>query len=325
MAKKIEISSKTIVFTVLFLLSLWVLFQIIEVILSFFIALLIMIILGPAVTRIAKHKVPRALAILLIYVLVFALISAVLGFLIPPLVEQTANFALKVPLYAKNLGISSALLSEVGIEIAKKVGELPSLIIRASSAVFSNVWAVFTIVVISFYLLLAREKLDTQVGAFLGDDKQKAVSKFIDQLEKELGSWMRGELVLMLVVGLLSFVGLTILGIPFALPLALFAGILEFVPIVGPVVAAIPAVLIGFGISPITGFATLALVILVQQLENYVLVPKVMERSAGVSPIATLLAIAIGAELAGVFGVLISVPVYITARVFYQQYFSTKQ
>jgi predicted PurR-regulated permease PerM len=100
---------------------------------------------------------------------------------------------------------------------------------------------------------------------------------------------------------------------------------LEFVPIVGPVVAAIPAVLIGFGISPITGFATLALVILVQQLENYVLVPKVMERSAGVSPIATLLAIAIGAELAGVFGVLISVPVYITARVFYQQYFSTKQ
>ncbi len=71
--------------------------------------------------------------------------------------------------------------------------------------------------------------------------------------------------------------------------------------------------------------ATLALVILVQQLENYVLVPKIMERSVGVSPIATLLAIAIGAELAGVFGVLISVPVYITARVFYQQYFSTKK
>lgn len=325
MPKKIEISSKTIVFTVLFLLSLWVLFQIIEVILSFFIALLIMIILGPAVTKITKYKVPRALAILFIYVLVFALISAVLGFLIPPLVEQTASFALKVPIYAKNLGISSALLSEVGIEIAKKVGELPSLIIRASSAVFSNVWAVFTIVVISFYLLLAREKLDDQVGMFLGDDRQKAVSKFIDQLEKELGSWMRGELVLMLIVGMFTFIGLTILGIPFALPLSLFAGILEFVPIVGPVVAAIPAVLIGFGISPITGFATLALVILVQQLENYVLVPKIMERSAGVSPIATLLAIAIGAELAGVFGVLISVPVYITARVFYQQYFATKK
>ena len=321
MPKKIEISSKTIVFTVMFLLFLWVLFQIAEVILSFFIALLIMIILGPAVSRISKHRVPRALAILLIYIVVFTLISVVLGFLIPPLVEQTANFAQKVPMYARNLGISSVILNEIGLEIAKKVSELPSVIIKASAAVFSNVWAVFTIVVISFYLLLARERLDDQVGLFLGDDKQKAISKFIDQLENDLGGWMRGELVLMLVVGSLTFVGLTILGIPFALPLSLFAGLLEFVPIVGPVVAAVPAVLIGFGISPITGFATLALVVLIQQVENYVLVPKILEKSAGVTPIATLLAIAIGAELAGVFGVLISVPVYITLRVFYQQYF----
>jgi predicted PurR-regulated permease PerM len=124
----------------------------------------------------------------------------------------------------------------------------------------------------------------------------------------------------MFIVGLANYIGLTLLGIPFALPLAILAGLLEIVPYVGPLIAAVPAVLIGFGISPILGTATAALAFLVQQLENYIFVPKVMEKSTGVHPIITLLSLAIGFKLLGMIGILIAVPVYITFQVLIQSY-----
>jgi predicted PurR-regulated permease PerM len=100
---------------------------------------------------------------------------------------------------------------------------------------------------------------------------------------------------------------------------------LELIPILGPTLAAIPAVLIGFGISPVIGLATAALAFLIQQLENYVLVPKILQQNVGVNPIATLICLAIGARLAGVAGLLIAVPVFISIEVVLRRYFSTTQ
>ena len=100
-----------------------------------------------------------------------------------------------------------------------------------------------------------------------------------------------------------------------SLPLAILAGLLEIIPYLGPVASAIPAVLIGLGISPIMGLAVAALYFLIQQVENYLFVPKVMEKSAGVTPIVTLLALAVGFKLAGIAGVIVSVPVVITLQV----------
>ena len=160
-----------------------------------------------------------------------------------------------------------------------------------------------------------------KVGFFFGDEKKKELGTIIDTLEKRLGGWARGEISLMLLVGVSTFIGLSLIGIPFALPLSILAGILEIVPYLGPVIAAIPSVIIGFGISPLTGFGVAALAFVIQQLENYVFVPKVMEKSVGVSPIITLLALAIGARVAGIVGMIISVPSVITLQVLIKQYF----
>jgi predicted PurR-regulated permease PerM len=119
----------------------------------------------------------------------------------------------------------------------------------------------------------------------------------------------------MVLIGVLMFIGLSLLRIPFALPLAILAGVLELIPTLGPIVAAVPVAIIGFGISPLTGVASLALSFLVQQLENYLFVPKVMEKSVGVSPVITLFALAIGFKLAGIAGALFSVPVFIAIQV----------
>ena len=130
-------------------------------------------------------------------------------------------------------------------------------------------------------------------------------------------------LLLMLLIGVLSYIGFIALGIPYALPLAMLAGIFEIVPYVGPILASIPAIILGFSISPFLGFAAVGLAVLIQQLENYVLVPKITERSTGVSPIVTLLSLAIGFRLAGIVGMIISIPIVIIIQTLVQHKYSS--
>lgn len=118
----------------------------------------------------------------------------------------------------------------------------------------------------------------------------------------------------MFVIGLGCYIGLTIIGIPYALPLGILAGLLEIVPNIGPVISSIPLAIISFGISPLKGLMTLALILIIHQSENYFLTPRIMQKSAGLSPIITLLALAVGFNLAGVTGAIISVPVVVTLK-----------
>ena len=201
---------------------------------------------------------------------------------------------------------------------------MPSRIAKATISVFSNVLGVFTVLIFAFYLLLSREKFDDVIALFFGDDKKASISRLVDKLESKLGGWARGELFLMFLVGSFTFVGLTLLSIPFALPLAILAGIFEIIPIIGPTVSAIPSVIIGFSISPVTGVAAASLAFLIQQVENYVFVPRVMQASVGVNPIVTLLSLAIGFRLAGIVGGLIAIPVVIALQVLLKEYLSSR-
>ena len=320
MPKKIEISHKTVIFTILFLIFLWFLFQIRDIILIFFLALLIMAILNPFVSRLSKYKIPRVLSILLVYILTFGIIGVTLASIIPPLIDQTTSFVNNLPKFIANLGLPSVIGGQIINELVSQIGALPGQVAKVTVSVFSNVIGVLTVFVFAFYMLLARDKSDKQLSSLFGEKRSKDIGKIIGLLEKRLGEWARAQLALMLVIGISTYIGLSLLGIPFALPLSILAGLLEIVPYIGPIIAAIPAVIIGFGISSIIGFATAALTFLVQQLENLVFVPTIMQKSAGVSPIATLLALAVGFRLAGLVGVLISVPIFITVQVVTKEY-----
>ena len=122
-------------------------------------------------------------------------------------------------------------------------------------------------------------------------------------------------LLLIFMVGFSTYIGLRLLGVPYALPLSILAGLLEIVPYVGPIIAAIPAVIIGFGTSPVIGVATTALAFLIQQIENYIFVPNIMQRSVGLSSLIVLLSLAIGFRLFGVVGAIISIPAVLTIQV----------
>ncbi len=321
MPRKVEISHKTILFTVGFLISLWFLYVIRDILFQFFVALFIMAVLNPTVKKLyTRFRIPRGVSVLIVYFSAIGLIVISIASIAPAMFEQTTNFASNLPRYLNSLGLAPIISEQINNELVSQISSVPGQLVRVGVSVFSNLLEVLTILIFAFYLLLSRDRLDNQIAHFVGEQKGKQIGNFIDELENQLGGWARGQLALMALVGLSSYVGLALLGIPYAIPLAIIAGLLEAVPYVGPILSAVPSVIIGFGISPVLGFATIALAFLIQQVENYVFVPKVMERSVGISPIITLLSLAIGFRIAGIGGILMSVPVVIALRVVAKQH-----
>ena len=324
MPRKIEISHRTIIFAVIFVIFLHVLYLIRDIILQLFVALLIMAVLNPLITRLSHYKIPRALSILIVYLLLLSTISFTIAAIVPSLAEQTAAFITNLPRLIERVGVSSVISDQLTRQLLGLLAQLPSQAAKVTVSVFSNVIGVITVLVFAFYLLSDRQKLEEQLSVIIGGGKVAKFSRVLKILEKRLGSWAWGQIALMLIVGAANYVGLSLLGIPFALPLAILAGLLEIVPYIGPTIAAVPAVLIGFGISPLLGLAVVAMAFLIQQLENYVFVPQIMKRSTGIHPVITLLALTIGFRLAGVVGLLISIPVYIIALVLLKEFFFKK-
>jgi len=315
MLKKIEISHKTIIFTVLFLLGLWLLFYLRTIILQLFVAFLLMTMMKPLVNLLSKIKIPRTLSVIITYVLVIGILGGMIALIAPTLVQQTTNFINALPSYLSNINVDVDSLG-----LLNQFGDISGKVLNFTVSVFSNIFSLVTILVFTFYLLLTHNGSHNQIKSSLGEERGNKVSNLISEIEEKLGKWAGGQLILMLAVGVGIYLGLLLIKIPFALPLAILASIFEIVPVLGPIAAAIPAVLIGFGISPLTGVGAIVVAFLVNQLENYVLVPKIMQKSAGVSPIVVLIAITIGAKLLGVMGVIVAVPVVITLQVLLKNY-----
>lgn len=311
MIRKIEISHKTIIFTVFFLASLWFLYFIGDIVLQLFVAILLVTILNPFVVKLSRYKIPKIFSILLSYLLIFGFLGTSIATILPPLVEQTTNLANGLPEYLQSTQLPKYVNEDMTRQMVSQLGSLPGQIVKAGFLLFGNILSIFTVAIFAFYLLLVRDRLDSGLDFLFGKDRAKKIVNLINTLEIKLGGWARGQFGLMLTIGVLSYIGFMILGIPYSLPLAMIAGIFEIIPYVGPVIAAIPAIILGFSISPFVGFAAVGLAVLIQQLENYVLVPKIMEKSTGVSPIITLIALAVGYKIAGIVGMIIGVPLVI--------------
>lgn len=286
--------------------------------------------LNPLVEFLVRFKFPRIIAILIVYVSLIGLLGWGFAALLPPLVDQTTNLANRWPFYLTTISswINSLGVGAISPEIISgqisELGTIPANILSIVVSFFSNLISVFTILVLTFYIMLERNNMNFYLATLFGDGKEKMAKNFIDKLEQRLGGWVRGELILMTIIGILTYLGLVVLGIPYALPLAIFAGILEIVPGIGPIVSAIPGILLGLTVSPVMALAVAALYFLVQQLENNLIVPNIMKRVAGVNPLVTMISIAIGFKLAGVLGAILAVPIAIVIHVVLVEIFSLK-
>jgi predicted PurR-regulated permease PerM len=320
MVKKVEISYRTIIFTVFFLISIWLIYQIRFILLSIFVAVVFMSALNQIVDRLAKLKIPRVIAVGIIYAVFLVLLSLAIGGIVPTLVEQTTVLVNRFPDYLHMIGITEVDPRTFQDQLAQ-FGFAPSNVFKMGLSIFSNLLSFIAILVLTFYLLLERRNLNSYLSVFFGQGKEQKAEKIITAIERSLGNWVRAEIILMSIIGVFTYVGLLILGIDYALPLALLAGLMEIVPNFGPIVSAIPAVVTGFAISPVTGTAVVALYFLVHQLENGLVVPKVMQKTVGFNPIITLLVLMIGFKLGGAVGALLAIPLVLALKVFIQEYF----
>jgi len=313
-----------VVFITVFVAFVWLLFQIRSILLSIFIALILMSVLNPIVRRLEKLKVKRSLSILIVYIGVLTIIILFIGAVVPPLVEQTANLINQIPSLLKQfkvLGIDEKLLA---IQLSQFTS-LPANLVKLIVSLFSNVLAVIALLIITFYLLVERKNLEKYLILFFGEAKEKEIEGVFDQIEIRLGGWVKGEFLLMLAIGILSFLGYRIIGLNFALPLSLLAFLLEVVPNFGPIVASIPAIIVGLTISPWHGIAVAGWVFLIQQVENSFLVPRIMKKAAGVNPLISIISLAIGFKLAGVGGALLAIPTYLALEVIVAKIYSSKK
>lgn len=311
MPTKIEISSRTIVFIAVFVGALWLLFQIREIILVLFVAMILASSLNPYVRKLEeKLRFPRWTAILTIYLFALAFLGTLIGLIVPPLVEQTTTLINNLPeLLARFrvLGIDEKLITSQ----LSQLTSLPGNLIKFIVGVFSNLVAIIGLVVITFYLLLERKNLSDYLTLFFGKEKGKEFEIIINEIEGRLGGWVRGQFFLMGSIGLLSFIAYSLIGIEFALPLAILAFLLEIIPNIGPTISAFPAILVGLTISPSHALAVGAACFLIQQIENSILVPRILKEITGVNPLISIISLAIGLKLAGVGGAMLAIPTYL--------------
>jgi len=322
MNRTIEISSGTILRTILILLLLWFLYLVRDIILLVFLSFIIVSAIDPIVDWFQKKKVPRALTVLVIFVLAISIFGAVIGLLVPPLASEIRGLGESFPQLAEKISGYFKVVRDYAAshnfqqQITNFTASVAEKISQASSSVFSGtvsfIGGVFEFVVvlsIAFYMSVQEKGIKKFFASLMPEEHREYVTGLTDRIQFKMGRWLQGQLLLMFLVFSLDYLGLLAIKAPYALVLALIAGILEVVPYIGPVISAIIAVPVGLLHGPLTGLLVLALFVLVQQLEGYVLTPLVMKKAVGLNPVVVILALMIGAKLGGVMGIIVAVPI----------------
>ncbi|TAL19625.1 AI-2E family transporter [Patescibacteria group bacterium] len=315
------VSTGTIIKTVLVLLGLVLLFVVRDILLIFFVALILSALIVPLAEKLEERKVPRALTVLGVYILLIVLLLLIVSSLIPPIVgelrELAANFSVVWQKTLASIGALSAFGQGLGVAegfggLEALSAQIPRFVQSAFTGLTGAAGGLFSLVIVfvlTFYMVVEGEGVKRFIRLLAPAEYETYVVGILTRVQKKLGSWMRAQLILSGIVALLVYIALLILGMPYALVLALLSGLLEFVPYAGPVLGAIPGVLIALSISPLKALLVLAAYLLVQQIENHLLVPKISQKIIGINPIVSILALLLGARLAGFLGVLVAIPI----------------
>lgn len=333
MNKKFEISTMSVLKIILLLAGIYVLYLIRNIVFIFLIIFVLDAAFGPVVDRLENKKIPRWAGATIVYILIIGILTAFAILIVPPLVSQVAAIAKDTPqiverlspIYKWILGVSHqqslANLFQQSLQgFSNQIGNISSNLVSTTLSVFSGIAAFFVIAILLFYLLLKKDSFAKSIIYFLPKDKEEKYLAIGKKISTKWGQWFRGQIIISGVLGILVFLGLTIIGVPYAVTLATFAAFAEFIPMVGPFIGAIPAVLIGLTISPWIGLIVAAFYFVIQQLENYILVPKIMQRTVGLSPVIIILAILIAGQLFGIIGVILAVPITAGVMVFIDEW-----
>lgn len=312
----------------------WLLYLVRDTLLLIYVAGLIAVGLFPAVDRIERQRLvrriqlPRWAAILSVYIALLAVIVVFASLMVPPLATQARDFLMAAPdllSRAQQWLIGQGILSRE-ITFSEAVSQTPvagtDVVTTVVSAVWGFVGGVFglvTILIVAFYLLVDAENIVRALVRMFPRPERARVRDAFRRAGEKVSAWLAGQLLLGAIIGSTAAIGLWILGVPYFYVLALIAGIGELIPIVGPLLAAIPAIAVAFSVSPATALGVAVFFFLQQQVENHVLVPKVMSRQVGISPVLVIMALLLGGSLLGLVGAILAVPTAAILQVLLQE------
>lgn len=343
----IEITPKSILLTIAILFALWLLITLRGVVLLIFIAFSLSSMISPIVDYLSSKKIPKTLTIFFIYLCMLSILILLVVLSYKPIVTQLEGFIGALPEF-----LTTFLETTVDkIPILKRNIDLE----QVSSELETNFWSNFEVSNISDYLVSGVGKAFGLVGSvFLGavnivtviflsayftnttdSSKQKLIKlipkrhrqrllNFFSKVEEQLGSWLRAQLLLMLIIGILGWLGFEIAGMKFSIPMGIIAGLLEIIPNIGPTITWFLAIIVGYG----SGVATWKIIfiaiwfIAIQQFENYLIVPKLMQKAVGSNPAITIIAIISLShpKIFGPIGALIAVPLVAVAEITLRHY-----
>lgn len=313
----LDIPARTIVRIILIILAFILAWKIRSIIISLITAFILMTGFALLADWFHSKGVNRTLSAILSYILSIIVLAFIIFLIVPPLIVQVKDFVRSLPVYIDqfyefytNTDIPFVDNQNLGNLISSRVEASLENILHFLFSTINGLVNFLTIAILSFYLLLERDKIKNNVFILFPHLPKERVTKLAHKIEEKIGAWLRGEIILMITVGVLTYIGLTLLQIDYALPLAVIAGLLEAVPVIGPIISAVPAILVSLvSANPFSAVGVLFLYTAIQQIENNLLVPKIMESAVGLSPLVTILALLIGATIFGLPGAIIAVPV----------------
>jgi predicted PurR-regulated permease PerM len=300
-----------------------------EVLLLAFFAVLLGAALEPVVAWMrARTGIGRGAAILIVYALFIAVVVGIAVFIVPAAVVQISGALGRLPTFLESVRASTSGLRPKGLvegigalidaaEAPLKPGQPPdpNAVVNASIGVATVAAALATLLALVYFWLTERSRLQRYVLAFVPLHRRAGVRGAWNAVESRLGLWVRGQLTIMASIGIATGVAYTLIGLPAALLLAVIAAIAEIIPIIGPFVGAIPAVLMATTISPQAVVLTLVVYVAIQFIEGNVLVPMIMRNTVGLSPFIVLLSLLLGGAVGGIAGAIVAVPLVAGAEV----------
>lgn len=296
-----------------------------DILLMIFVSIIFAALIEPVVNFLADRRIPRTLSAIGIYLALFLFFALTLRLIIPPIAEQVgllvSNFPDLWARIAENFNTLQQYSQQQGLvdNIQQSLSSLQGGLEKAASGIYSFIVTVFLdlinfvfILVVTFYLVVQKDAIHKMFKTVAPEKYHEYIIDVIGRIQSKIGDWARGQLILGLIIGLLSFAGLIFILPKYALVLALIAAVMELIPYLGPMIAAVPAVFLGFMGPPISlgrGLAVLILYVIIQEAENNIIVPQVMKKQVGLNPVVILIIMLIGARFAGIIGIILAIPV----------------
>jgi predicted PurR-regulated permease PerM len=302
------------------LLLLALLYVVRDIAMALIFAVIIASAVEPGIEWLKQRRIPRILAVIIIYLGMAALFFFGIYLVVPLFLEEFRGITQTLPVLQQQV---LDFLEGANLPFTPFFGENPAEFLRApleylqnlsqgvftfASAIFGGIFSFILIIVFSFYLLAQEKGIENFLRLVIPIDHEPYAIDLWQRAQRKLGQWFRAQMLLGAIVGVLIFFGLTFLGVRHALIFAVLAAAFEIIPIVGPILAAVPAVLVAFISSTLLGFLTIGLYVVVQQVESHIIVPVVLRKALGLSPLIVVLSLLVGAKIGGVFGILLAVP-----------------